>query len=397
MKILFLTLARINSIDSQGIYPDLLRKFRDNGHEITIVNPTERKFRKSTSYISVEGVKILNVWTTNFQKTNIIEKGITTLLIEFYYYIAIRKYLCFKDFDLILYSTPPITFTNLIKKLKKISSAKTYLLLKDIFPQNAVDLKLFGVKSLIYKYFRNQEKILYNISDFIGCMSNANKLYILKHNPYLNESKVEINPNSVYLRNNKINENKTDIKLPDNKIIFVYGGNLGKPQGLDFLLDIILDNSENTNAFFLVVGSGTESARIKKWFDKIKPLNAEFISELQSTEYNQLLKQCHVGLVFLNPNFTIPNYPSRILNYMENRLPILFAIDVNTDVGVDAEFYNYGLWCENGDLIKFRNYLNFFINENEKRIEMGNNGFNRLNNDFNVEYSYNIIMSHFLK
>lgn len=397
MKILFLTLARINSIDSQGIYPDLLRKFRDNGHEITIVNPTERKFRKSTSYISIEGVNILNVWTTNFQKTNIIEKGITTLLIEFYYYIAIRKYLCFKDFDLILYSTPPITFTNLIKKLKKNSSAKTYLLLKDIFPQNAVDLELFGAKSLIYKYFRNQEKILYNISDFIGCMSNANKLYILKHNPYLNESKVEINPNSVYLRNTKINENATDIKLPDNKIIFVYGGNLGKPQGLDFLLDIILDNSENTNAFFLVVGSGTESARIKKWFDKIKPLNAKFISELQSTEYNQLLKQCHVGLVFLNPNFTIPNYPSRILNYMENRLPILFAIDVNTDVGVDAEFYNYGLWCENGDLIKFRNYLNFFINENDKRIEMGINGFKRLNNDFNVENSYNIIMSHFLK
>jgi glycosyltransferase involved in cell wall biosynthesis len=397
MKILFLTLARINSIDSQGIYPDLLRKFRDNGHEITIVNPTERKFRKSTSYISIEGVNILNVWTTNFQKTNIIEKGITTLLIEFYYYIAIRKYLCFKDFDLILYSTPPITFTNLIKKLKKNSSAKTYLLLKDIFPQNAVDLELFGAKSLIYKYFRNQEKILYNISDFIGCMSNANKLYILKHNPYLNESKVEINPNSVYLRNIKSNENATDIKLPDNKIIFVYGGNLGKPQGLDFLLDIILDNSENTNAFFLVVGSGTESARIKKWFDKIKPLNAKFISELQSTEYNQLLKQCHVGLVFLNPNFTIPNYPSRILNYMENRLPILFAIDVNTDVGVDAEFYNYGLWCENGDLIKFRNYLNFFINENDKRIEMGINGFKRLNNDFNVENSYNIIMSHFLK
>ena len=40
MKILFLTLARIDSIEVQGIYPDLLRKFRDSGHEVTIVSPT---------------------------------------------------------------------------------------------------------------------------------------------------------------------------------------------------------------------------------------------------------------------------------------------------------------------------------------------------------------------
>ena len=83
MKILFLTLARIESIEPQGIYPDLLRKFRDNGHEVTIVCPTERKYGKKTEYIQEGGVRILIVWTTNIQKTNFFEKGITTLFIEF--------------------------------------------------------------------------------------------------------------------------------------------------------------------------------------------------------------------------------------------------------------------------------------------------------------------------
>ena len=144
MKVLFLTLARINDINDRGIYPDLLKKFRDEGHDVTIVAPIERKYGKATSIIKNNGVTILNVWTTNIQKTNILEKGITTLLIEYFFLFAIKRYLNYNKIDLIIYSTPPITFTNLIIWLKKKNNAKTYLLLKDIFPQNAVDLKMLN-------------------------------------------------------------------------------------------------------------------------------------------------------------------------------------------------------------------------------------------------------------
>ena len=88
MKILFLTLARINSIEVQGIYPDLLRKFRDNGHELIIVSPTERKYGSKTRYVTEGDVRILNVWTTNIQKTNLLEKGLTTL---FWNYIITKQ------------------------------------------------------------------------------------------------------------------------------------------------------------------------------------------------------------------------------------------------------------------------------------------------------------------
>ena len=100
-------------------------------------------------------------------------------------------------FDLILYSTPPITFNRLITELKKKTNASTYLLLKDIFPQNAVDLKMISEKGLIYRYFRKREKILYQISDWIGCMSMANVNYVLKNNSWLAPEKVEVNPNSI--------------------------------------------------------------------------------------------------------------------------------------------------------------------------------------------------------
>jgi glycosyltransferase involved in cell wall biosynthesis len=398
MKILFLTLARIDSIEVQGIYTDLLRKFRDNGHEVTIVSPAERKYENNTKYIQEGGVRILNVWTTNIQKTNLLEKGITTLFLEFYYYKAIKKYVNYKDVDLILYSTPPITFTYLIKRLKKASNAKTYLLLKDIFPQNAVDLKMMSSTGIIYNYFRKKEIELYTMSDWIGCMSEENKVYLLKHNPYIDEKKVEVNPNCIYLNEVDILFHKRSellSKIPKDKIIFLYGGNLGRPQGINFLLDVIFDAKNNSKAFFIVVGSGTETKRIIEWFMVNKPENALFINELNQNDYDILLQNCHVGLVFLNPIFTIPNYPSRILPYMKNRLPILFATDLNTDVGKEAELYEYGFWCESGNLIEFRKFVDLFTFNDELRIKMGFNGYKRLERDFNVTYSYKMIMNHF--
>ena len=200
MNIIFLTLVRISDIEERGIYHDLMRKFRDEGHNVYIVTPVERRLGLQTSLTESKGVHILNVKTLNVQKTSIVEKGIGTLLIEDQFKAAIKKYLGDIKFDLITYSTPPITFTNVVKYLKRENPrATSYLQLKDIFPQNAVDIgmmKATGVKVLLYKFFRNKEKALYEVSDYIGCMSPANVQFLLKHNPEIDASRVGVAPNS---------------------------------------------------------------------------------------------------------------------------------------------------------------------------------------------------------
>ena len=198
MNIIFLTLSRISDIEKSGIYTDLMRKFRNEGHHVFVVSPCERRLGLNTSLTFDHDVHLLNVKTLNVQKTNIIEKGIGTILLEHQYRHAIKKYLKEVNFDLILYSTPPITLINVIKYLKcKNSQAISYLLLKDIFPQNAVDMKMFSPKSLFYRYFRKKEIALYMYSDFIGCMSPANVDYVRLQNPYYQKWRVEENPNSI--------------------------------------------------------------------------------------------------------------------------------------------------------------------------------------------------------
>ena len=85
MNVLFLTLVEINSVEERGIYQDLLRKFRDEGHNVTIVTPVERRRKIPTNLIQKEGVSLLQVKTLNIQKTHIIEKGIGTLVIKYQY------------------------------------------------------------------------------------------------------------------------------------------------------------------------------------------------------------------------------------------------------------------------------------------------------------------------
>ena len=178
MNVLFLTMSNlVAEVDTHNIYSDLMRKFRDEGNEVYIVSPRERRMNEKTRLYSASGVHFLGVKTLNLQKSSVIEKGVGQVLVAPQFKRAIKNYLNNIKFDLILYSTPPITLMGVVKYLKKKNpKALSYLMLKDIFPQNAVDIGLMsksGVKGFLYNYFRKQEKDLYKVSDFIGCMSQC--------------------------------------------------------------------------------------------------------------------------------------------------------------------------------------------------------------------------------
>lgn len=395
MNVIFLTLASIDSVEQRGIYQDLLRKFRNEGHDVTIVTPVERRQKISTNFKQKEGVSILQVKTFNIQKTNIVEKGIGTLAIEFQFLSAIKKYLGHKKFDLVLYSTPPITFAKVIEFIKKRDNAYSYLLLKDIFPQNAVDMAMLKEGGLIHKQFVKKEKKLYQISDTIGCMSPANVNFVLKYNPEVDPQKVEVNPNTIEpIRFSYSDDEKKSIRekynIPANRKVFVYGGNLGKPQGLDFLLETI-EATTNEEAFFLIVGGGTEFVRTKEWFDAKQPENAKLLQSLPKEDYDRMLAACDIGLIFLDKRFLIPNFPSRLLSYLEMKMPVLVATDPNTDIGDIVEENGCGYKVLAGDQKSMQNCLNRLLSEDLSVL--GNNAEKLLLNKYTVDKSYFLINS----
>lgn len=400
MNVLFLTIIRIDNISDRGIYPDLMRKFRNEGHKVFIVTPVERRLGKKSEIIADKNSVILKIRTLNIQKSSFLEKWAGMLLIQYQYLLGIIKYFRREKFDLIIYSTPPITFLKIIRFIKLKHGAASYLLLKDIFPQNAVDLGLIRKNGLINKYFAKKEKDLYSVSDYIGCMSKANVDFILKANPEIDNKKLEINPNTHEILDDSIStEEKLLIRkrygIPENSIIFIFGGNLGRPQGVSFMLDFLESQMQKKGIFFVIAGNGTEFKRLKLWFEMKQPENSKLIFELPKADYNMLLKSCDIGMIFLDRRFTIPNFPSRLLYYMEYRMPVLAATDLNTDISNLIMENNFGLWSEAGDLMTIDFNVDLLQRNESIRKTMGVNGFNFLKENFTVENSYNLIMNHF--
>lgn len=365
MNVIFLTLSNITSIEKHSLYPDLLRKFRDEGHQVYVVKPNERRIGLGTTVTQEKGCTILGVKVLNIQKANIIEKGIGTILLEKQYISAINKHFKGIEFDLILYSTPPITLAGAVKRLKKSNpKAISYLLLKDIFPQNAVDIGMMKQGSLLHKMFVKKEHELYRLSDYIGCMSPANVEFILKHNPWIDPSIVEVAPNSVELTNlppvNR-NEIRQKYNVPTDKSVFIYGGNLGKPQGIPFLIKCLEANLHRQDCFFLIVGGGTEYSKLETWFKNKQPANMMLRSSLPKEDYDILVQSCDIGMIFLDYRFLIPNFPSRLLSYLQYRMPVLVATDPNCDEGSIAEANGFGMYCPSNDVTAFTACVNRYV------------------------------------
>lgn len=403
MNILFLTLLDFSSIEEHNIYTDLLREFARQGHAIYAITPVERRKKQKTRLIRDNKTTILKLRIGNTQKTNIIEKGISTISIEPQFIRGIKKYFVNIKFDLVLYTTPPITLCSAIEYVKKRDNAKTYLMLKDIFPQNAVDIGILhkeGWKGLLYRYFRNKEKKLYQISDYIGCMSQANVDYVLKCNPELEPWKVEICPNSIEVIDKSVNDKvRIDIRrrynIPLDRKVFVYGGNLGKPQGIDFLIKCLESQKDNKNVFFLIVGDGTEYGKMHSYMTENRPENVKLMRRLPKEDYDTMVAACDVGMIFLDHRFTIPNFPSRLLSYMQAKIPVLACTDVNTDIGKIIVDGGFGWWCESRDEKEFMHLANNInmINK-ESLLRMKTNEWDYLEEKYSSEICYNIIFKH---
>ena len=394
MNVLFMSLGTFYNLEESSVHLDLLKRFSKE-HDVWLVCKNEGMPTELTQEL---GINVLRVHTGELKKVGLIQKGINTIKVEPQFKRAIRKYLPDVKIDLVLYTTPPITFASAVKYVKTRDDAFTYLLLKDIFPQNAVDLGMMsktGIKGIIYKYFRHKEKELYSISDKIGCMSPANVQYTLDNNPEISPEKVEVCPNAIEVQDISITEKeriniRNKYNIPLDKKVFVYGGNLGRPQDIPFVIECIKACKDIKGAFFLIVGNGTEYGKIESFVDIDQPENLLLMQNLPKADYDKMISACDVGLIFLDHRFTIPNFPSRLLSYMQAKLPILACTDPNTDIGKVIVNGGFGWWCESNNVEIFASVADQIVEDTVDGF--GKNGFEFLIDNYSADSCFNIIM-----
>ncbi|MBR5438680.1 MAG: glycosyltransferase family 4 protein [Clostridia bacterium] len=396
MNILFLSIYEIKDSNSKYIYADLIKEFARHNHKIFVVTPVTNG--KAEDYVDNNGVHIIRVESGTIQKTNKIKKALNLMLFDNKVINAVNKCAKGVKFDLIFTMVANLSLYKTTKYFKKKHKALVYMSIKDILPHNALDMGMLtkkGLYGLIYHYYRRQEIAYYKLVDKIGCMSEANCEFIRKLNPYLPKDKIEVQYNSIEpIDFNLTQEDKETMRkkygIPLDKKVFVYGGNLGKPQGIPFIINCLNANKDNRDVFFLIVGSGTEYGKLEEFCNNSNCSNVKLMKALPREDYDKMIGACDVGLIFLDYSFTVPNFPSRLLAYMQAKLPVLACTDINTDVGKFIESRNFGWWCASNSVEDFNKCVQLALNSDCKA--MGQVGYECMLTEFSTLSSYEVIL-----
>lgn len=395
VKILFLGLRYSDVADESGLYTELVEELSALGADIQVVAPALDEVRVGAR---VEGgISVLRVRSGQLFETGLIRKGLNNLLLPLRYYRALKVQLRSWNPDWVITPTPPITLTPLVWWIKRRTKAKFYLVLRDIFPQNAVDLGFMSRFGPIYTVFRLLEKWAYSTADAIGCMSPGNAHYVTDHNAGIDVSKLHLLPNWIAERHVAEKADSTETcekwEVGEQDLLCIFGGNLGKPQQVEFLAEVARALPEGLGIKIVVIGKGTESAKLKSLIQQLGLTNLVLRDWLPRDEYQQLLGAADVGFILLSERFTIPNIPSRLTGYWAAGLPILAATDSNTDLN-DAFLrpYNAGKWVRMGNVTGFVTKLRWFAEHREEAAEMGRRGQQAIRDHFTAKKAAETIL-----
>ena len=328
MNILFLC-ATYPEGSNTSLTKDLSNAMAEQGHTIKVVTLLEKKYKKET-YLTTEGlVDVLRVKVGDiFNSVNKFQKFLSVLSFPRALYFGICEIYGNEKFDLIITHTPFIANAMLVKKLKKKYSCSSLLLLWDIFPQNAVDLGMIKKYNPLYFFLRLKEKKMLAEFDSINCMSEGNKLYLLSHNSFLDEKKIMVNYNwsKIDIKKEFVEQEKLMVRKKFNYSledkICVFGGNVGKPQAIE---NIVLLAEKLKNIHFLFIVKGTEKNKLHLLTESLG--NVKILDFVKREEYELIIGMCDIGLVSLDPRFTVPNFPSKTVDYLKSRLPIFALLD----------------------------------------------------------------------
>lgn len=273
--------------------------------------------------------------------------------------------------DGIAWYSPTIFFGPMVRVLKRRCQCRGYLILRDLFPDWAVDAGVMR-RGLAYRFFKWVERYQYRVADLIGVQTPANLPLVKVDSPL--QARIEVLNNWLAeLPVVKPDFNVVDCAL-NGKTIFVYAGNMGTAQGMDCLIDLAIALQSNAEAGFLFVGRGSEVLRLRGRVAAAGLRNILFLDEVDSTQIPGLLAQCHIGLIALDPRHTTHNIPGKLLTYLHAGLPILARINLGNDLEALINDEGIGFVVANDDRKVFHSHALTLLATPELRAAMGQSG-----------------------
>lgn len=347
---------------------DLSREFVRQGHSLTVMLPTPG-MREPWALEDYDGVQVLRLRAPKTKDINYVQRTLGELFMPFAMLRNLRKSpLGESGWDGVVWYAPSIFFGPIAKALKSASGCRSYLVIRDIFPEWAVDMGLMG-RGLPYRFFRAVANYQYSVADIIGIQTYGNAVYFDGWRKDEN-CKLEVLQN--WLADAATDHCSIDVAKTSlaGRKVFVYAGNMGVAQGMDILLDLAEALRDREDVGFLFVGRGSDARKLAA-DAKIRELdNVLFHDEIDPDEIPGLYAQCDAGLVALHPRHKTHNIPGKFLTYMQSGLPVLANINEGNDLVTLIQKEQVGAVATDGSVGSLKRMAESFLEQQEIDAEL---------------------------
>jgi glycosyltransferase involved in cell wall biosynthesis len=327
---------------------DLSRELVRQGHQLTVLLPASDN-AQAWRLDDWEGVRVLRLRSPKTKDVGYVRRTLS----EFWMPFAMRRQfkrspLAHERFDGVVWYSPSIFHGPLVQSLKRHSRCPAYLIIRDIFPEWAVDMGLMG-RGLPYRVFDAVARYQYSVADVIGVQTPGNLAYFDRWQAQLGR-RLEVLPNWLGAPAAKRCSIRSDQTPLAGRKLFVYAGNMGVAQGMDTVMDWVAAMNGHVGVGFVFVGRGSDAQRLRKKAQDMGLSNVLFFDEIDPDEIPDLYAQCHVGLVALDPRHRSHNIPGKFLTYMQNGLPVLALVNKGNDLAALIREHQVGQVCESHHL-----------------------------------------------
>ncbi|STO56912.1 glycosyltransferase family 4 protein [Grimontia hollisae] len=375
------------------MFHELALELISQGHQVVVITPQPRQ----SARLVKEDFDTVEVW--RFRSGEIkdvpkVKRAVNETLLSAAAWGVIKSEVEQSTFDGVIYYSPSIFWGHLVSKIKSRCKCKAYLILRDFFPQWAIDGGMISQGSLIERYFRFFESYSYQQADVIGVMSENNLALFndmtkAKYNTQILRNWANCEPPRL----------KVEVSFREKlglvgKTIFFYGGNIGHAQDMANLMRLAKSMQPFPEAHFLFVGQGDEVDLINSLAIEWKLDNFSYLPSVDQQTFKALLKEIDVGLFSLAANHTAHNFPGKLLGYMVESIPILGSVNKGNDLADVINNHGAGSIFLNGDDDALFDAAKNLLMDKQLRRQNGARAYQLLVDHFSVQSAASQIVEH---
>lgn len=392
MRILLIVDCYLPSTKSSAqLVHDLALEMQRAGHAVTVLAPDETV--TAPLRVTCEaGLRVARFRTERIKGAPRVLRGVREAMLSHLIWLRGRRFLRANPHDAIVFYSPSIFFGSLVRRLKRLWGCRAYLILRDLFPQWALDAGVLR-RGPAYYFFKLVEVGQYAVADVVGVQSPANLAYFA--GAPIRPRRLEVLYNWARVDAEVAPVSPSAAAKSNDKVVFFFGGNMGVAQDMDALVRLATALQDRSDVSFLLVGDGSEAARIKAELERRRLSNVVMSPAVSQEEYSSMLSRADVGLILLNGRLTTQNIPGKLLGYLQAEIPVLASLNEGNDLAQLLSDARAGLSSLAGDDDGLLHNALALVDNAEYRRELGANGRRLLADTFSAEAAARQILAHF--